>query len=224
MPRLSRAPLSFSPRLCQWLPSRGLLAAAPSAPAAPTPLPTLQSWSPLSTHPLGLNVPPPQVSQELDLPRHVVKLKVGTALEGWGVPQAPLGCLGFLTKALDPVTGDWEGAKRVTLGEMEVPVAWLERGTKAPSSPSPSCFGSWSCHPGEWWSGVQRSWGEVFSDTPRGPMRGKRGWKDLPWGPDIPGAAGAAPWQRLCSHPLGTVHLRVGQAESQAVGMAGREV
>lgn len=118
------------------------------------------------------------MSQELDLPRHVVKLKVGTALGGWGVPQAPLGCLGFLTKALGQVTGDGEGKKRVTLREMEVPVAWLQRGTKAPWSPFPSCFGSRPCHPGEWWSGVNRSWGEVFSDTPRGPYPTPNAWEE----------------------------------------------
>lgn len=55
----------------------------------------------------------------------------------------------------------------MTLGEMEVPVAWLGRVVKALSSPSPSCFGSWPCYSGEWWSGVRWSWGEVFSDTPR---------------------------------------------------------
>lgn len=48
------------------------------------------------------------------------------------------------------MTGDWEGAQRVTLGEMEVPVAWLGRVVKALSSPSPSWFGSWPCYSGEW--------------------------------------------------------------------------
>lgn len=115
----------------------------------------------------------------------------------------------------------------MTLGEMEVPVAWLGRGTKARLSPSGSCFGSWLCHPGKWWSGVKWSWSEVFSDSPTGPcptpMDGERGLRDHPWGLDSP-LASCHPWQRLCSHPLGTIHLRVGQARSQAVGMAGREV
>lgn len=184
MPCLSRAPRSLSPRLCPRLQSRGL-AAAPSAPATPgipphfAKLEPTAGWGqPTQRPPTGAECPPPQVSQELDLPRHVVKLKVGTALGRWGVPQAPLGCLGFLTKALSQETGDWEGKKRVTLGEMEVPVAWLQRRTKAPWTPSPSCFGSWPCHPGEWWSRVNPSWGEVFSDTPEGPYPTPNAWEE----------------------------------------------
>lgn len=94
----------------------------------------------------------------------------------------------------------------MTLGEMEVPVAWLGRGTKAPLSPSGSCFGSWLCHPGQWWSGVKWSWGEVFSDSPMGPcptpMDGVRGLKDHPWGLDSP-CASCSPVAALMLTPFG---------------------
>lgn len=71
---------------------------------------------------------------------------------------------------------------------------------------------------------VKRSWGEVCPETSRPcplPGVGRGAWATLPGVLTARGAWGAALWQRLCSHPLGTVHLCVGQAGSQAVGTAG---
>lgn len=94
---------------------------------------------------------------------------------------------------------------------------------RAPSSPSPSCFGSWTCLPAQEALNIFRR--EVLGvgscPTPRG---WGEGLEQQPLDPDSSGASGAAPWQRFCSHALGTVHLHVGQAGSQAVGTAGREV
>lgn len=59
-----------------------------------------------------------------------------------GDPAGSPGVSGLPDKDPGPSDRGLRGEKRITLGEMEVPVAWLGRGTKAPLSPSGSCFGS----------------------------------------------------------------------------------
>ena len=154
----------------------------------------------------------------------VVRPKVGPSCQRWGVLQVPLRCRCFPTKR--PRPGDRAlvgGQQSVTVGGVGAPVARLGRRARAPSSPSPSCFGPWTgCSAQQQFSIFQL---EVCPEIPGGPAlslgRGA-GLKQQQWVLTAWGAVGAARWPWLCSQALGTVHLHVGQAGSQAVGTAGR--
>lgn len=144
-----RAPPLLSPDFSRgWRPG-GPPAVAPRARAAPgTPSPLCKvgahggvrpAYS-ASTH-LG-RMPPLQMSRELDLPGGVVKLKVG--LRSGGL-QATLGCLGFLTKALDRVRESCGGSDDHPGRDGGAGGLAGEEGQCSPL-PFPSCLGPWSSH------------------------------------------------------------------------------